>query len=128
MAKKKKQQRKVKKHLTTKGFANTLLNEIGEVVNQKPYHAFLLMATFNEFAKFELGLNIFKDHRVNKGLNYMTNHYRPLGLWLMSKEQGKKKHMAFVDGRVCLDVNKTFNEIKKAVSKMKLDNKPFLFI
>ena len=120
--------KKTVKGLTKAQFTKTILSEIEVIGKSHPYHAFLLIASFNEYARVELGVNLFTNNIINKGLNYMTNHYIPMGLWLTPSSTSKRKHLCKYKGKTLLALDKVLNEIKTKLKKSKIDNTPFLNI
>lgn len=115
--------------MTKKHFTKLAIAEIQEIAKTKPYHAFALIAVFNDYAKNELGITLFKEQIINKGLTQMKNFYSPQGtLWLISKEDRKLKHMKKHKGCLVLEINKTIVHIQKQLIKYKITTKHFLTI
>jgi len=112
--------------LSKKQFANLMLKQIEGVAATHPYHAFVLMAALNEFARFELGIIVFESKQINTGLNYMLTHYRPLKLWLTHEETEEYRHLEPYKGLICLEVNKTFEQMKAAISEVEISEDKFI--
>lgn len=112
-----KKQAKKPKSLNHKQFINVLIQEIEPLTKSNPYHSFVLMACLCEYARMDLGINIFKDARINKGFHYLLHHYRPQGLWFIHMESKKEKHKGEYKKRLVLHSGKTLLAIKTVLSK-----------
>lgn len=104
-----------------------MIQEIKDIIsNGFIYQSVVNIAAFNEFARVELGVNLFKDQRINKGLAVMLMIYAPHGtMWIT---ENKKNHGKTIKNRVNFCPSKAIEDIEKIIKLTKIKATPFLII
>lgn len=113
--------------MNKKQFTLKMIQEIkGMISHGFHYQSCINIAVLSEFARLELGVNLFTDARINKGLAFMLISYLPSGeLWITDN---KKKHGKKAEGRINFCPSVAIELIEAQMKGVKIKAVPFFTV